>query len=68
VENTGGVFWCGWWCAGDFRVEVGLVECEERGVGKIWLALAALGVEALVLTWAVGAHVWDWSGGVLLGQ
>jgi hypothetical protein len=29
-------------------------------VRKIWLALAALAVEGLVLVWVVGVHVWSW--------
>jgi hypothetical protein len=37
-------------------------------VGKIWLALAALGVEAVVLAWLVGVAVWDWWGAVLVGR
>jgi hypothetical protein len=37
-------------------------------VRKIWLALAALAVEGLVLVWVVGVHVWSWVGGVVIGQ
>jgi hypothetical protein len=37
-------------------------------VRKIWLALAALVVEAVVLAWLVGVHVWSWVGGVVIGQ
>jgi hypothetical protein len=29
-------------------------------VRKIWLALAALAIEGLVLVWVVGAQVWAW--------
>ncbi len=36
---------------------------------KIWLSLAAIGTELLVLGWAVGSHALDWmSSGVTVGQ
>ena len=37
------------------------------GVGKIWLAVAALAVESVVLVLVVGVHVWSWVG-VAIGQ
>jgi hypothetical protein len=37
-------------------------------VGKIWVALAALAVEGLVLAWLVGVHVWSLVGGAVLGR
>jgi hypothetical protein len=52
---------------GDFRVMSG-GDCEEGGVGKIGLAVAAQAVEGLVLAWVVGVHVWDWFGGVGIFQ
>jgi hypothetical protein len=48
-------------------VDVAGLEGVSR-VGKIWLALAALGIEAVVLAWLVGMHVWSWVGGVVIGQ
>jgi hypothetical protein len=52
-------------CGGGVDV-VGL-EGVSRVV-KIWLALAVLGVEAVVLAWLVGVAVWDWWGAVLVGR
>jgi len=60
--------WCGWWSAGDRRLEVGFVGCEEGGVEKVWWAVAALVVESVVLVWVVGADVWEWSAGVVFGR
>lgn len=52
---------CGVW--------VGVVGLEGVSrVGKIWLALVVLGVEAVVLGWVVGVAVWDWWGVVWAGR
>jgi hypothetical protein len=51
-----------WW-----RVDVVGLEGFSL-VGKIWVALTVLGVEAVVLVWLVGVAVWDWWGAVLVGR
>jgi hypothetical protein len=33
---------------------------------KIWMAVAALAVEGLILAWRVGEHAWDWLSGGLI--
>ena len=35
---------------------------------KVWVALAVLAAEAVMLACLVGVRVWDWVGGVLIGQ
>jgi hypothetical protein len=47
----------GWW-----------VSVRRVGVGKIWLAAAALAVEGVVLVWVVGVHVWSWVDAVVIGR
>jgi hypothetical protein len=38
------------------------------GMLKIWMALAALAVDGLILAWQVREHAWDWFSGGLIGQ
>ena len=48
--------------------------CRGGGVvggvraSKVWVALAVLAAEAVMLACLVGVRVWDWVGGVLMGQ
>ncbi len=37
-------------------------------VSKVWVALAVLAAEAVTLGCLVGVRVWDWVGGVPIGQ
>jgi hypothetical protein len=37
-------------------------------VSKVWVALAVLAAEAVTLACLVGMRVWDWFGGVVIGQ
>jgi hypothetical protein len=35
---------------------------KGRGMGKIWLGVVVLALEAVVLVWLVGGHVLQWGG------
>jgi hypothetical protein len=38
-----------------------MVRGRDLTVVKIWVALAALAVEVVLLAWLVGLHVWEWA-------
>jgi hypothetical protein len=41
---------------------------EGGVVGKIWLALAVLGLEVSLWVWLVGGHVLQWAAGGLAAR